>query len=317
MLLLATVVACGPANSAAPAGAAPLATLALPDLDPVDPVSGRLPVVATTSIIGDVVAQVGGEHIDLTTLMGPGQDPHSYKPAARDLSAAGGAAVIFVNGWNLEEGLEADLENIAGTALIVPISAGIVPLAIGADESDGGSADPHVWFAIANVIQWADNVATVLGEMDPAHAGDYTAHAAAYRAELNALADYTAAQLAQIPAGKRVLVTNHDSLNYFAQAYGFEILGTVLPGRSTNAEPAAGALADLITLMAENDVCTIFTETSVSDDLAQTVATELDGCDTVRVLPLYTGALGPAGSGADSYLGMFRANVDTIVQGLQ
>ena len=112
-------------------------------------------------------------------------------------------------------------------------------------------------------------------------------------------------------------MTNHDAFGYFAQEYGFTVLGTVIPSISTLAEPSASDLAELITEMGEHGVCTIFTETTVSDALAQTVAAELDGCDNVQVLKLYTGALGPAGSGADSYIGLFRANIDAIVAGLR
>jgi len=123
--------------------------------------------------------------------------------------------------------------------------------------------------------------------------------------------------LEQIPSESRILVTNHDSFSYFADEYGFEILGTVIPAASTLAEPSAADLAGLITEMEEHGVCTIFAETSVSDTLAQTVAGELEGCDEVKVLLLYTEAIGSAGGGADSYIGMFRANVDAIVQGLR
>jgi ABC-type Zn uptake system ZnuABC Zn-binding protein ZnuA len=112
-------------------------------------------------------------------------------------------------------------------------------------------------------------------------------------------------------------VTNHDTFSYFAQEYGFSVLGTVIPTASTLAEPSASDLAGLIKAMEGQGVCTIFTEITVSDTLAKTVAAELDGCDQVQVLQLYTGAVGPSGSGADSYISMFRHNVDMIVAGLR
>ena len=141
-------------------------------------------------------------------------------------------------------------------------------------------------------------------------------NAAAYLAELDALETHAESQLATIPDERRYLITNHDSLNYFARDYDLEILGTVIPGASTLAEPSAREMADLVSLMEAHGMCTIFTETSASDTLAQTVAAELDGCDEVLVVPLYTGSLGPPGSGADSYIGMYRANVDAIARGL-
>jgi zinc/manganese transport system substrate-binding protein len=123
--------------------------------------------------------------------------------------------------------------------------------------------------------------------------------------------------LARIPAEKRYLVTNHASFGYLAHEYDLRVLGTVLPAASTLAEPSPSDLVALIGQMKEHGLCTLFTETTVSDKLAQTVAAELEDCDQVAVVKLYTGAIGPAGSGADSYLGMFRHNVDAIVAGLK
>ncbi|HEY54484.1 MAG TPA: zinc ABC transporter solute-binding protein [Caldilineae bacterium] len=300
-----------------------LEMLTLPALSAIPLDSRPLRVVATTSIIGDVVTQVGGDTIELTTLMGAGQNPHSYQPAAKDLTVVSQADVIFINGWDLEEALVADLEAIGENAFIVPVSANIEPLPFrnpqkeAGDNHEGGGPDPHVWFSIHNVEQWVKNVEQVLSELDPVHAETYSANAAAYLADLAALDEYAKTRLASIPPEKRVLVTNHGALGYFARDYDFEVLGTVIPGMSTLAEPSASDLANLIATMQEHGVCTIFTETTVSDALAQTVAAELSGCDEVKVLPLYTGAVGPPGSGADSYIGMFHANVDTIARGLK
>ncbi len=302
--------------------------LTLPELAAADLNGSPLKVVATTSIIGDVVAQVGGDAIALTTLMEPGQDPHSFEPSARAFTDVANAHVIFVNGWDLEEALVHDLEEIGAGAPLVAISANIAPLGFGAgehededehegeDEHEHSGADPHVWFSIHSVEQWVENVEHVLSDLDPANAELYESNAAAYLAELEALEEYVDAQLAQIPEENRLLVTNHDSFGYFARDYGFTLIGTIIPGRSTLAEPSARDLTRLIEEMAEHNLCTIFTETTVSDSLAQTVAGELGSCDEVRVLPLYTEAIGLAGSGADSYIGMFRANVDAIVAGL-
>lgn len=298
-----------------------LEMLTLPSLRALD-LSGRpLRVVATTSIIGDVVSRVGGDAIELTTLMGPGQNPHSYEPAAKDLAAVSSADVIFVNGWDLEETLVANLKAIGENAVIVPVSANIEPMPFNDADAEGGEGqarpDPHTWFSVHNVEQWVKNIEQVLSALDPANAETYAANAKAYLAKLSELDAYAQAKLADIPPEKRVLVTNHGAFGYFARDYDFEILGTVIPGMSTLAEPSASDLADLVATMETHGVCTIFTETTVSDTLAQTVASELSGCDEVKVLPLYTGSVGPPGSGADSYIGMFRANVDTIAEGLK
>lgn len=303
--------------------------LTLPTFSPLDLAGSKLKVVATTSIIGDIVTRVGGDVIALSTLMGSAQDPHSYQAAAKDLTEVAKADVVFVNGWDLEERLVKDLATIA-SAPLVAVSAHIIPLEFGADahdhdDNDGhgdedhhhSGADPHVWFSIANVKQWLSNIEQVLSQLDPAHAPVYAANAATYQRELDVLAAYAESQLAAIPEDRRYLVSNHDALAYFAHDYGFEVIGTIIPSISSLAEPSASNLAELIKEMQFHNVCALFTETTLNDKLAQTVASELKHCTEVKVLRLYTGALGPVGSEADSYIGMYKANVDAIVQGLR
>ncbi len=296
--------------------------LTMPPLNAIDLQGEPLDVVATTSLIGDVAKQVGGDAIKLTTLIQPGQDPHSFEPAARDLTAVAAADIIFVNGWNLEEGLIGELETIGEDVLIVPISAGITPIMSVDDHADEdehsfAGIDPHVWLDIEHVERWTKNVQNVLSGSDPDNAGIYQVNADAYLAELNELEAYTAAELLKIPESNRYLVTNHDAFSYFAYRYNFTLLGTVIPSVSAVAEPSASDLTQLIAQMKEYGVCAIFTETTANDSLAHTVANELTGCEEVKVLQLYSGAIGSPGSGLDSYNGMFRANVDTIVDGLK
>ena len=303
--------------------------LLLPELDPILLAGRRLRVVATTSIIGDIVAQVGGEAIDLTILMAAGQDPHSYQPAARDLTLVSEADVIFVNGWDLEEALITDLRNVAGDVPQVPVSAHIEPLPFDGeeegdqDEDDDHEADhdhavdPHTWFSINNVRQWVTNIQGTLSALDPANGDSYTANASRYLASLDELEAEVEAVIATIAPERRLLVTNHDSLAYFAHEYGFEVVGTVIPGASTLSEPSANRLAALVGIMADRNICTLFAETTTNDDLAGTIADELNTCDQVQVLTLYTGALGAPGSGADTYIDMLRTNVEIIGVGLR
>ena len=311
-LAVAIIAGCGGGAAETTSRVDPLAPLALPAITATTSDGRPLRVVATTSLVGDAVARVGGEAIALTTLMPPGQDPHSYQPRAADLAAAADADLIFVNGWNLEEGLLRDLD-AAGGAPLVPVSAGIAPRP---SSSDPTAADPHVWQDVANVMQWVESVAATLSEADPANAATYAANAAAYRAELAGLDRFVREQTATIPAERRVLVTNHDTLAYFAAAYDFRVLGSVLPGASTLAEATAANLAALAEAMAAAGVCSLFVETTAADQVARTLSEELDGCDEVRVLSLYSDALGPPGSGAESYVGMMRANVAIIVDAL-
>ena len=298
---------------------------------------GPLRVVATTSIVGDVVTQVGGDAVQLTTLIEAGQDPHGFEPAARDLATASEAHVVFVNGWGLEETLLDTLEAVAEGVPFVPVSAEIAPLGFGANEEheahsetqgdaatdpeaeseehDHGATDPHTWLSVPNVMQWVRNVQEALSTLDPDNAATYAANAEAYLTALEDLEAYAQRTLGAIPEGQRKLVTNHDAFGYFAAAYDFEVVGTVIPSSSTLAEPSASTLAELIGKMGREGICTLFSETT-EDRLAETVAAELNGCDTVQVLSLYTGALGSAESGADSYLKMMRTNIDTIARGL-
>lgn len=291
--------------------------LLLPEVKPVALNGRSLKVVATTSIIGDVVGQVGGQAIELTVLMGPGQDPHSYEPSAQDLTAVASADIVFVNGWGLEDRLAQDIETIAENGIVVPISANIPPLTFAGEEANATAVNPHTWLNPDYVRQWVTNVDQVLVTADPANQKTYANNAAVYDQKLTDLMLYMDEQLNQIPPEKRQLVTNHDALGYFAQRYQFTVIGTVIPSRSTLAEPSATDLTDLVTAMQTAGTCTLFAENTVNDALAQSVGEELANCDTVQVLTLYTDAIGVVGSGAESYIGMMRANVDRLVAGLQ
>jgi zinc/manganese transport system substrate-binding protein/manganese/iron transport system substrate-binding protein len=314
------LVSCQTAENPTNSSGINLTPLSLPSLSAVSPNNQPLKVVATSSIIGDVVGQVGGDAINLTILMSPGQDPHSYEPSSGDLTAAAEADVIFINGWTLEEGLVSNLENGSKNGLLVPVSAGLTPNPFGGHDHEDGEGhesenpDPHVWLDPHHVLQWIENIVQVLETLDPDNAGEYSQNAAEYRIKLQSLIQYYDEQVATIPAENRVLITNHDAFGYFAEAYGFEIIGTVLPGTSTLAEPSANNLADLVETMRQAGICTIFAETTANIQLAETVAAELSDCDNVAVVTLYTGAIGLPGSGADSYIGMMKANIDAIVR---
>jgi zinc/manganese transport system substrate-binding protein len=302
--------------------------LSIPDLGGITLAEGEtLRVVATTSIIGDVVGNVAGDNIELTVLMAEGQDPHSYQPTASDLTIASDAHIVFVNGWDLEEGLVGDLEGANESGVIVPISAGVEPLEgeghedeayeeegehAEGQEEDGHLFDPHVWFDVHNVETWVHNVEAVLSTMDSANAETYAANAEAYEAELEALEQYIQEGVAQIPEANRKLVTNHDTFSYFATAYGFEVIGTILPGASTGNEPSAADLTELIAAVQTAGVQAVFIENTVGEGLADVLNEETGA----HVYELYTDAVGPVGSGAETYIGMVRANIDTLVEAL-
>jgi len=288
---------------------------------------GRLKVVASTTIVGDVVAQVGGNLIELTVIFPPGADPHTFEPRPQDMAAISEADVIVINGLDLEEALEPILEANA-TGVVVHASEGIEPLAFEGEEHgeegeehgeegeehhhhEGG--DPHTWIDPNNVIVWAQNIAAALSDADPAHAGEYQANAEAYITELQELDAWIRTQVAQIPAENRKLVTDHLLYGYFAEEYGLEQVGALVGSFSTNASPSAQELAALEDLIRTQDIPAIFVGKSVNPALAEQVAQDTG----IKVVSLYTGSLSESGGEADSYLKYMRYNVRAIVEALK
>jgi len=323
--VLALALLVGGCTPGAPPGGATDRDAQLPELQAVRLAAGeKLHAVATTGLVGDVVANVAGDAIQLTTLMATGQDPHSFQPTPRDIAAIERAHVVFVNGFHLEEGLEATIDAAVSKGRpVVAISAGIRPRV--ANQDHGGptpvagdeahqhtAGDPHVWFDPANVKIWAQNVATSLSALDPANAATYQANAAAYVRRLDELDAFIQAQVTRIPAERRKLVTDHDAFGYFADRYGFQVIGAVIPAFSTTAEPSAGDLADLIAKIRAERVPAVFIGSQMNAKIADLVAAETGA----QVLRLYTGALGPSGSGAEDYIGMMRTDAEIIAQGL-
>lgn len=304
----------------------PGAAEVLPPLTAVTLAAGeKLQVVATTNLVADVVAQVGGARITLYTLMGPGVDPHSYSTTPQDLRTLEEAQVVFINGLHLEEAL-ADL--LGGlTAPVVPVSAGITPRAMreehsaeqGGEQSTEAAAhqheggDPHTWQRVANVKLWVANIHQSLSQLDPANAEAYHAAADAYLAELDALDAEIRAKLATIPAESRKLVTDHETFGYFADEYGFAIIGALIPSLSTAAEPSAQALAALQDQLAAEGVQAIFVGTTVNPRLAEQMAQDLG----IQVVSLYSDSLSAPDGPAASYLDFMRYNVNAIAAALQ
>jgi manganese/iron transport system substrate-binding protein len=310
VLALALVSACGPTTLTAEHGVADLRAVSLRD-------GQALQVVATTNVVGDVVANVGGDRIDLVVLMDVGVDPHSYVPTPADTAAIHDAHLVLANGAGLEAGLEEMLTSAGGEAVQIHLSDGLELLAApggheGADEHDHGDVDPHVWFDVQNVIHWVEAVEQALSTLDPANAGVYHENAQAYTAQLEALDGWVEQQVAQIPAGNRKLVTNHPSFGYLAARYGLEQVGAVYP-ISPSAEPSAQDIAALEDAIREYGVPAVFTESTVNPKLAEQVAEDTG----VRVVTLYTGSLGKPGNGAETYLSLIRYDVSAIVEALR
>ena len=304
----------------------------LPTVAPVaaqSPTPGaRLQVVASFSILGDLVENVGGEAVEVTTLIGPGVDAHTYDPAPADLVVLAEAGVVFENGLGFEPWLDQFFASAQPPGARIIVTEGITPREAGEGEDttegeeqpaedaghEHGQYDPHVWHDVANVIVMVGNIRDALAAADPARAELYEANAAAYIDELKALDASIREQVATLPAERRKLVTSHDTFGYFADAYGFEVLGTALGSLSTEAgDPSARDIATLITEIEEAGVPAIFAENVANPDLMESIAAEA-GVELAP--PLYTDALGPPGSPGETYIGMMQSNVTTIVDAL-
>jgi ABC-type Zn uptake system ZnuABC Zn-binding protein ZnuA len=303
----------------------------LPTTAPVaaqSPTAGApVQAVASFSILGDLVENVGREAVEITTLIGPGVDAHTYDPAPADLVVLAEADVIFENGLGFEPWLDQFFASAQPPGARVIVTEGITPRAAGENddhageeqpEQDGGQEhgqyDPHVWHDVANVIVMVGNIRDALVAADPARAQLYEANAAAYIDELNALHASIREQVDTLPAERRKLVTSHDTFGYFAAAYGFEVLGTALGSLSTEAgDPSARDIATLITEIEDAGVPAIFAENVANPDLMESIAAE---AGVKLAPPLYTDALGPPGSPGETYIGMMRSNVATIVTAL-
>jgi ABC-type Zn uptake system ZnuABC Zn-binding protein ZnuA len=280
----------------------------------------KLQVVATTNIVGDVVSQVGGDEIALTTLMEIGVDPHSYVPTPAGTAAIHDGHVVFANGAGLEADLEEMFESAGGDAVQVYLSQELEHRASGegpaeADHDHGPEEeglDPHAWFDVQNVIHWAETIEQTLSALDPANAEAYRANAAAYVEELEDLDAWVVEQVATIPQANRKLVTNHPAFGYFADRYGLEQVGAVYPV-SPSAEPSAQDIAALQDAILEYGVPAVFTESTVNPKLAQQVAQDTG----VELVALYSGSLGGPGSGAESYIALIRYDVKAIVDALR
>jgi len=277
-----------------------------------------LQVVATTTIVGDLVRTVGGEDIQVEVLMGPGVDPHLYKASAGDVRRMSSADAIFYSGLHLEgkmtdvmAGMNQRGVRTVAVAECIPEDR-LIPL-----QGFEGLHDPHAWF---DVDLWSETVGCVtraLTELHPAGADTYAANAKAYLDELAELDLWVRRRAAELPPEQRVLVTAHDAFAYFGRAYGFEVRG--LLGVSTASETGTADIQRLAEFIVEHRIPAVFVETSVPPRFvealqeavaAQGVAIEIGGS-------LYSDSLGNPGTPAGSYAGTVRANVETIVGALQ
>ena len=299
-----------------------------------------LSVVVTTTVLGSVVGEILtcalGDSSSMTVLMPRGADPHDFQASSAQVALMAGADLVVANGLGLEEGVTAALDNLETDGVtVLQVASLLDPLPFAADHSgDGqddhhhdeeatvaegddtdehahGDSDPHFWFDMTRMARAAQLIGAQLaqsGDAQFASCGDSVA------AEiLEAEAD-VAQIVAQIPDARRVLVTDHDALGYFADRYDFEVVGVVIPGGSTLGEANSQEMARLITVMREENVSAIFGDSATSPQLLETLSAELGG--TVAVVELFVGSLGAPDSGADTYIEMMRTNATRIASAL-
>ena len=282
---------------------------------PAAPVGEHAPlrVVATTSIVGDVVAQVGGEWIALNVLLPVGSDPHNFEPTPQDIARVAEADVIFINGAGFEVFLAPLLESAGSQDRVVDLSAPLALLESADADHVEEEGDPHVWTDPRNVIRWVQEIAGALSALDEEHALEFQANAERYQAELEALDAWIREQVAQIPPENRQMVTDHAVFGYFAAAYGFQQVGALIPGYSTLAAPSARELAALEDAIQSLGVTTLFVGNTVNPSLAERVA----GDTGVKLVFLYTGSLSAPDGEAPTYLDYMRYNTGAIVEALK
>ena len=278
----------------------------------------KLQVVTTTTMITDLVSNIGGDLIDVEGLMGAGVDPHLYKASAGDVSKLANADIIFYNGLHLEGKLVEVFEKM-GSAQKSQVALGEFldkTTLIGSDYF-ASNYDPHVWFNIDYFKQFTTAVVDELSKRDPKNAATYKSNSAAYIDKLTALDNEVRAVIATLAPEKRILVTAHDAFNYFGKSYGFEVVG--LQGLSTATEAGVQDVQRLSQFIIDHQVKAIFIESSVPRRTIEALeaAVKAKGHDVSIGGSLYSDALGNAGTVEGTYIGMFRYNVNTIVTALQ
>lgn len=279
--------------------------------------SGKLRVTATTGMIADAAHIIGGEHVEVTGLMGPGVDPHLYKATQGDLRRLSESGLILYNGLHLEGRMGDTLVQMAQRVPTVAVGQAIPEEQLREPPEMAGMHDPHVWFDVSLWRLAVERAAQALMDADPAHRDDYARNADSYLAQLDELHVYCKSRISEIPENSRLMVTAHDAFGYFGRAYGLEVRS--IQGISTASEYGLQDLTRLVDFLVERAVKAVFVESSVPrqsiDALMEGVRGK--GHDIKLGGELFSDALGPAGTPEGTYAGMVRHNVDTIVEALK
>jgi zinc/manganese transport system substrate-binding protein len=272
----------------------------------------KLSVVASFSVLGDFVREIGGERVAVTTLVGPDGDAHVYSPTPADAKTVAGAKLVVVNGLKFEGWLTRLVKSSGTKATVATATTGITPLKTADDHGHGhGGEDPHAWQNVANARLYAGNVRDALIAADSAGKATYEANATAYLAKLEALEAEIKATIARIPADRRRAITSHDAFGYFVKAYGIEFIAP--QGVSTEAEASAKDVARIIRQIKAQKVPAVFLENITNPRLAEQIARESGAKIGGR---LYSDALSAENGPAGTYIAMMKHNISQIEKAL-
>lgn len=270
-------------------------------------------IVATTGMIADLARSIGGEQVEVIALMGPGVDPHLYRPTARDIARINDANLILYNGLHLEGRMASIFENLPHKSFEIGAAIPTSQLL----HAEEGEFDPHIWHSPELWAQTAGPLAERLGALDALNDGVFRERAREHSEEFTALTDELRKEISRIPVDQRILVTAHDAFAYFGRTFGLEV--HAIQGINTTAEAGAKAMTDLADLIAERKVKAIFVESSVSPATIEALqrAVRARGHEVVVGGELYSDALGAAGTPEGTVAGMIRHNVRTISEALK
>lgn len=278
---------------------------------------GGLDVVATTTHVTDLVKVLSGDHVNVSNLMGPGIDPHGYAPTPSDISAIEEGEVVAYNGLHLEAMFSDVFEGLEGQKpLLVASDALSEDQLLGSDEEDL-EYDPHIWFSIPLWKQVAEYYAAELSAIDEANAAVYQENLENYLVELDELDAYVRERIQEIPEESRYLVTAHDAFNYLGDEYGLEVVG--IQGLNTQTEAGTGDIAEVAQFIVDQNIKAVFVESSVSSRNVEALveAVEAQGGSLEIGGELYSDSLGTEEEDAETYIKMFKKNIDTIVDALK
>lgn len=278
-------------------------------------------ILTSTTFLADITRNVAGDRLTVESLLPVGADPHAYQPTPQDAAKVADSRLLIVNGMEYEHFIETLLENAGGERMVVTASEGLEArhMEEHAGEAEAGSGhaheagDPHMWLDPNLVVTYVENIRDGLIQFDPQGEAVYRSNAEAYIAELKNLDAWIVKQVAQVPQARRLLVTNHEALGYFAERYGFTIAGTVIESFSSGASPSAGQMADLIAQIQSSGAPAIFLDASDNESLARQIAAET-GVDVVTDLHLESLT---DGAPAATYIEMMKHNVTLIVNALK